>query len=156
MAWTTPTSRSTGTLITASIWNTDLVDNLILLKTSIADDGRVSGELKNFREELGLGIIAGTTWTINLGTCNNFYTLLGGNIATISLSGWVSSKSQTAILRFQQDGTGGRTVAFPAGWKWAGGSVPTVTATANKTDIFSLYSDDGGTTIFAAIFTQNA
>lgn len=32
MAWTTPTTRTTGTLITASIWNTDLVDNLIYLK----------------------------------------------------------------------------------------------------------------------------
>jgi hypothetical protein len=36
MAWTTPTSRTTGNLITASIWNTDLVDNLVYLK-SIAD-----------------------------------------------------------------------------------------------------------------------
>lgn len=28
MAWTAPTTRSTGDLITATIWNTDLVDNL--------------------------------------------------------------------------------------------------------------------------------
>ena len=34
MAWTTPTTRTTGTLITASIWNTDLTDNLIYLKTN--------------------------------------------------------------------------------------------------------------------------
>jgi len=32
MAWTTPTIRSTGDLITASIWNTDIVDNLAYLK----------------------------------------------------------------------------------------------------------------------------
>lgn len=36
MAWTTPSTRSTGTLITASIWNTDLTDNLIYLK-GVAD-----------------------------------------------------------------------------------------------------------------------
>jgi len=36
MAWTTPTSRSTGDLITASIYNTDIVDNLNYLK-SLAD-----------------------------------------------------------------------------------------------------------------------
>lgn len=35
MAWTSPTTRTTGTLITASIWNTDVVDNLSYLKTSI-------------------------------------------------------------------------------------------------------------------------
>ena len=32
MAWTTPTIRATGDLITASIWNTDLVDNLAYMK----------------------------------------------------------------------------------------------------------------------------
>ena len=32
MSWTTPTTRTTGELITASIWNTDLVDDLIALQ----------------------------------------------------------------------------------------------------------------------------
>jgi len=32
MAWTTPTVRATGELITSSIWNTDLTDNLAYLK----------------------------------------------------------------------------------------------------------------------------
>ncbi len=32
MAWTTPTVRATSDLITASIWNTDIVDNLKYLK----------------------------------------------------------------------------------------------------------------------------
>ncbi len=32
MAFTTPTTRSTGDLITASIWNTDMVDNIAFLK----------------------------------------------------------------------------------------------------------------------------
>jgi hypothetical protein len=33
MAWTTPSTRTTNTLITASIYSTDLVDNLIYLKS---------------------------------------------------------------------------------------------------------------------------
>lgn len=31
MAWTAPTTRQTGDLITADIWNTDVVDNLQVL-----------------------------------------------------------------------------------------------------------------------------
>lgn len=31
MAWTAPTTRVTGELITSTIWNTDLVDNLLFL-----------------------------------------------------------------------------------------------------------------------------
>lgn len=33
MAWTTPKTRSTNDRITASIWNTDLVNNLLALKS---------------------------------------------------------------------------------------------------------------------------
>ena len=35
MAFTTPTTRSTGLLVTASIWNVDLVDNIIFLKAEV-------------------------------------------------------------------------------------------------------------------------
>lgn len=35
MGWTGPTTRATGDLITASIWNTDIVDNLDALRTSL-------------------------------------------------------------------------------------------------------------------------
>ncbi len=41
MAWTAPTTRSTGTLITAAIWNTDLTDNLAYLKSAV--DTNTSG-----------------------------------------------------------------------------------------------------------------
>lgn len=35
MAWTSPTTRTTGELITATIWNTDLTNNLTYLKSAI-------------------------------------------------------------------------------------------------------------------------
>lgn len=38
MGWTDPTTRSTDDLITASIWNTDLVDNLAFLLSTINPD----------------------------------------------------------------------------------------------------------------------
>lgn len=34
-AWVAPSSRTTGTLITAAIWNQDVVDNPTALKASI-------------------------------------------------------------------------------------------------------------------------
>lgn len=39
MAWSSPSSKTTGTLITAAIWNQDIVDNTTLLKTPITDGG---------------------------------------------------------------------------------------------------------------------
>lgn len=52
------------------------------------------------------------------------------------------------VLKLIQDATGGRTVTWPATVKWAGGSAPTLTATANKIDIISFYFD--GTSYYGA------
>ena len=35
MAWTAPTTQVTGFLVTAAVWNTDLVDNLTYLNTEV-------------------------------------------------------------------------------------------------------------------------
>jgi hypothetical protein len=43
MTYTAPTTRTTGTLITAAIWNTDVVDNITYLKSSIAAQFFLSG-----------------------------------------------------------------------------------------------------------------
>ncbi len=76
MAWTTPTPRSFDDLITASIWNVDLVANLILLKTSISNDGGS-----------WLGIVNGTTGAFS-GTCSIAGTTLltGGSAGTPGLA----------------------------------------------------------------------
>lgn len=47
MAWTAPTTRTTGELITAAIWNTDIVDNLDALKDP-ASDYSVLDEASNY------------------------------------------------------------------------------------------------------------
>lgn len=43
---------------------------------------------------------------------------------------------QTFIIELKQDATGGRTVTWFSGISWAGGSAPSLTTTANKTDSF--------------------
>jgi hypothetical protein len=50
------------------------------------------------------------------------------------------------ILRVVQDGTGSRTVTWPAAVHWPGGTAPTLTTTASKVDVFTFYYD--GTTYF--------
>lgn len=42
---------------------------------------------------------------------------------------------QTGCIRFVQDATGSRTIAFGANWKFAGGAAPTLTTTATATDL---------------------
>jgi hypothetical protein len=57
-------------------------------------------------------------------------------------------------LFLKQDGTGSRTVTWPGTAKWAGGTVPTLTTTAAKTDAFSFVCPDG-TNWFGFVSGQN-
>lgn len=61
---------------------------------------------------------------------------------TITFSNVVTG--QTALVRLLQDGTGSRTVTWNPGTAgatilWGGGTAPTLTTTANKTDVFGFY-----------------
>ena len=45
------------------------------------------------------------------------------------------------MLRVIQDGTGGRAFTLPSTVKWAGGTVPTWSTTANAVDVIAMYFD---------------
>jgi hypothetical protein len=158
MSYTILSHVATGDLATAALHNT-LLDDIAIIKTWIADDGRWSGEVAKFNSDVGTLTAAANAVTLDLSVRNNFKHTLTANLSAtpgIVVTNWVASKATYVTLRLTQDGSGGHTVNFPSGWKWSSGSAPTVTATLNKTDVLVLYSDDGGTTIFASLFTYNA
>lgn len=76
----------------------------------------------------------GSTTTFNLSTSSKFQVTLTSN-ATLALSNDPGSGQFTVILL--QDGTGSRTVTWWSGILWVGGTVPTLTTTASKRDVFS-------------------
>ncbi|MGZ4596277.1 MAG: hypothetical protein ACXV3V_05060 [Actinomycetes bacterium] len=52
-----------------------------------------------------------------------------------------AGKSFTVVL--VQDATGSRTATWPATVRWAGGTPPTLTTTASKTDVLTFLCADG-------------
>ena len=54
------------------------------------------------------------------------------------------------VLRVAQDGTGSRTITWPASVHWAAGTSPTLTTTASKIDIFT-FSYDGIATVYYGV-----
>lgn len=117
---------------------------------------RSYGDLTTYRQLPVALTISSNTITPSVALANVFTVSLSANVSTITLSNWPANRATTVTIRFTQNVTGGFTVAFPGGWRWPGGTAPTVTATASKTTIVVLYSDDGGTTIYASLFTSNA
>lgn len=55
-----------------------------------------------------------------------------------------------------QDGTGGRTVSWPAASDYPGGVAPPATTTANAVDIWTLFTVDGGTTMYVSLAMKDA
>lgn len=93
--------------------------------------------------------------TIDFSTVSDVILTLTGNVTAIAITPPTIGANRLIRLsvRLLQDGTGGRTVAgWPASVKWAGGSAPTITATAGKYDIIT-FDHDG--TNYSAVSSQN-
>lgn len=85
------------------------------------------------------------SYTMDCGAANFFDLTLTGN-TTISPSNVPpSTRVWSGSIAAKQDATGGRTITWPAGTKYAGGVAPPATTTANALDIWSLMTYDGGT-----------
>lgn len=83
-------------------------------------------------------ITDGATITFNASNGINQKVTLGGN-RTLAISNAIAGK--VYLLRIIQDATGTRTVTWPATFKWAGGTAPTLTTTAAHYDIITFYYD---------------
>lgn len=94
----------------------------------------------------------GVTITIDFSLGNKFTVTLGGN-RTIAFSNDVAG--QAIAIRLLQDGTGSRTITWPAGIKWAGGSAPTLTTTASKADWIMIIPTTAGSAYDGAVMSQN-
>lgn len=76
----------------------------------------------------------GTTVTFDLAEAYTHTVTLGGD-RTLALSNVVTG--QRFVIRLKQDGTGSREVTWWSGISWfEGGSVPELTAAADRVDVF--------------------
>lgn len=79
----------------------------------------------------------GATITPDLNDSNNFVVTLGGNRTMANPSN--ATAGQSGSIKIAQDGTGSRTLAFGANWKFVGGTAPTLTTTASAIDRLDYY-----------------
>jgi len=102
--------------------------------------------------------------TLDLSESNNFTLSATSNVNFFTLNNIPSGASSFTLL-ITQDATGGRTVNIddlrdnggnPLTVNWPGGGVlPVMTPTANRSDIYSFKTFNGGTTWYGAVVGQN-
>jgi hypothetical protein len=79
----------------------------------------------------------GATITPNFALNNSFTVTLGGNRTLANPTNLVAGQSGVIIIN--QDGTGGRTLAYGSNYDFGGGTAPTLTTTANSKDMISYF-----------------
>lgn len=85
-----------------------------------------------------------TAMAVNCSLSNVFTTALTANVTAAPTFSNVKN-GQTINWRMKQDGTGSRTMTWPAAFKWPGGTVPTLSTTANAVDLLvaTYFADTG-------------
>ena len=94
-------------------------------------------------------LTSGTSVTLDLNAGTVFTITLAHNIGTFTWSNPASSGYASVFsLKVTQDGTGSRTISWPASVDWASGTAPTLSSGANDVDVFVFLTVDGGTTYY--------
>lgn len=112
-----------------------------------------SGILTSYRETV-VTANSTATYAMDCSAANVFNLTLTAS-CTLSFTNIPSSVSFGVTLALKQDATGSRTVTWPTGTRWSGGTAPTLTTTAAKTDFISMFTLDGGTNWNAFVSGKN-
>jgi len=122
------TTKIAGTAVTLA--GSESLSNKTLVKPI------VTGSVQTLKSDTD-----GSTVTFDLDESNIHSVTLAGN-RILALSN--ADVGQTFVIRLTQDATGSRTVTWFSTIKWVGGVTPTLTTTANKTDVFGFICTSGG------------
>ena len=112
------------------------------------------GSLTNYAETINAVGNTGAAATINLANGNFVTATLTGNCTWTFTTG-VTSGTVSFTLFLTNDATASRTITWPISVKWPGGTVPTRTTTASRTDVYTFFTTNNGTNWYGNIAQYN-
>lgn len=105
---------------------------------ALSVSGAVSGGAAAFTgraRTVPVALTVAANTALNVSLSNAFTAAMTANITTLTISN--AAEGQAITVLFTQDGVGGRTIAWPASFRWAGGSPPVLSLAANAVDLLS-------------------
>ena len=125
--WTLPTADSSGSQALVS-------NGSGTLSWSTTGDATLAGDNTWTGAQRGqvTGLTSSSSITIDMSTTNNHSVTLAHNTTFANPSNQVAGQSGSIFIT--QDGTGSRTAAWAANWKWKGGTAPTLSTAAASVD----------------------
>ena len=119
--------------------------------------------LQSYSENVGILTISSNVVTVDLSLAQTFTLTLYDSVTSITLTN-PPSESTSFTVKLTQNGTGSHNVGIDT-FKdmagngldvyWPSGVVPIVTTTADKTDIYSFKTFDGGGSLYGIVGGQN-
>jgi hypothetical protein len=146
----TASISSIGTLTTP----TTLATN-VTVSQSLNVSGNITGTLKSTKDYLNTSTVSGTV-TVDLNGGNWFKYTLSGTPTFTFANAPASGTAMTVTLLVLQNGTGGYTPAWGNTIYWAGGLVPPASTGANKLDMWTFTTTDGGTSFIGTLAVKDA
>ena len=122
---------------------------------STADNVIARPRFTDYAETYTTPAISAGTLTLNIENGNVFRVSRNANISTVTISNPAATGNACSFtLIFDANGTS-YTITWPAAVKWPGGTAPTITTTASRSDVFVFYTNNAGTTWYAMTAAQN-
>ena len=127
VTWTLPAADSSGSQALVS-------NGSGTLSWSSTGDATLAGDNTWTGAQRGqvTGLTSSSSITIDMSTTNNHSVTLAHNTTFANPSNQVAGQSGSIFIT--QDGTGSRTAAWAANWKWKGGTAPTLSTAAASVD----------------------
>jgi hypothetical protein len=113
-----------------------------------------SPTMKGYKEFANTASVTGAT-TLDLSTTNIYNLTLTGNMTVTFSNPPASGTLYSVMMIVKQDGTGSRTITWPASVKWPNASAPTLSTAANAVDVLNFFTVDGGTTYYGSLSLAN-
>lgn len=113
-------------------------------------------QFTSYRETVNTATITTNSRNLDLSLSNVFnLNLANASIAITFSNPPASGIAYSFTLHCKQDSTGSRVLTWPASVRWPNSSPPTMSTGANKVDVFSFFTLDGGTTYLGALSLAN-
>jgi hypothetical protein len=111
--------------------------------------------LRAYSEFVSNTTVSGAATTLDLST-SNFFNLTMSSSTTFTFTNAPTGKVVSFVIVAAQDGTGGRTITWPSGTRFAGGVSPPQTTTANAIDIWNVLTYNAGSTWIVSLAVKGA
>lgn len=158
----------TGAVTTDKIADANVTSDKIASNAITSDKVNTSIEIQNLTVNTNIDLlgsysenkvtvaISSGTLDLDLSQGTMFVTNLTENITSINVSNYSNTSNQitTFTLVLVADGTG-RAVTWPASFKFPNNSLPTISSSNTKMDVFTFFSINNGTSWNAFISGQN-